>query len=202
MSQHNFKWTAILVLALVALLAAACGGTAPSATNNAAAVILSQTISTADKTLTVKYPEGWTATDLGAALQLNNAVALPSDPTGALPAGLLMAQVMAVPADGLTTLGAAENASLSDILNLVSGSTAGSGVTMDKPVEFENNGKKAALATGTVELAGNKAEMAVVLVKVGEGYVLVTWTGAEGEVAKNDAIIRAVAGSIETAAAG
>lgn len=191
MLKNRSIMTAILLM-IVALVASACGGAAPS--DGGSAVNLSQSATVTDTTggtLTINYPEGMTATPLDG----TGNVTLTGDVANAQSVNATM-----IPASMASTFSGGQEPSPSAILNsMMTGMTASlTGVTVGDVAEVSINGKSGASVTATSDA------MSVVLyvLSVDGGYVFVGGTSASAGFDAFKSTVEAIAGSVSYAAGG
>jgi hypothetical protein len=175
-----------LILSLVFVLTACGGGNASPTTapdtdsteeasgggddSGGGSADLPETISTTlptGGTLTVGYPEGWTATEAGGAITLTS-----SD----------MAQAVAV-----SYFPEATGADASAVMSTMSAGFASAGTVSDA-TESEINGKAASTVTVTSSAAGTEVTTTYIVITLEEGYALVGGTA-------DAATMEAIAGS-------
>ena len=204
---------AILIMALLIFVLAACGGddntpdaTSPAqtTTTDTSGVNLSQSITTTDDAggvLTTSYPEGWFAQEFGGSIGIGNAAAVFTSDAQSIPSGQVVGTVLALPTEMLGLLGLGENPSAVDVLanfmNTTLNEDPDSQYTVGEPQSFTTNGKNAVMQTGTGTDTNGTSDVAFVMVESGAGFILLSFVAPQGEIAGYDAQIRAIAGSAD-----
>lgn len=209
------KFGKLFAMVLLSLVLAACGGggddneggnTSESGGGGGGST-LAQTITSSTfegGMLTVGYPEGWAAQEAGGSVTIASSQELlaSADALQNAPEEGTVGQVIflgTAETAGLEAFGLSADASLVDILNTFSQNFVNSGaaeVEMGEAEEFDAGGKPAAIVTGTGSQDGQAADVVLAIVNEGDGFVLITFASAEGQIGDYNDEVRAIAGSI------
>ncbi|MDX1994671.1 MAG: hypothetical protein SF029_19970 [bacterium] len=218
MKIERFQSFGLLALALMlAGVLAACGGGGDSGSSSesgtgggdSSAANLGQTIESEapdGTTITISYPDGWFAQESSGSITLSNDETLvTSGATGQFTGDQIAGQVLYLgdAAAGLAAASLPVDATPLDVLSALSANFAGAGgiqVELNEPESFTANGKEAAIMTGDGTSEEGSGSLALVLVEEGDGYVLLTFAAAQGQLAQYDDEIRAIAGTVEVIA--
>jgi hypothetical protein len=189
-----------LLMAVMALMLAACGGGAPPG-GNASSANLSETYN-ADG-ISFKYPSGWVvepaAAPGGPVILANNQASLDAAQTGiaTVTAGQQYIIVLPFTGESFQALSSVVTSPV-DLLNQIgTGMISTSGVTLGTPTELTIGGKAAAKASGT----GDVGDTTLIAINIGDaGYVMVVGGAAKGEMSNLDGTLNAVAESLTVTA--
>jgi hypothetical protein len=198
----------IALLLALALVLAACGGDDGDDNEEDEAPGVSQSDLTQEVDvetitgglLTVKYPADWFGTVDGARLVLANSQAALNAETD-FTAGQVQANIIFQSPDMLPSPQLIDDGPSETLLTIIVVNNARFATFPDlsDPVPFVTNGKAAAIASGQtpVEIDGEILAATWILVEVDGGYVLLTFAASQGGLADYDALMRAIAGSVQ-----
>jgi hypothetical protein len=141
---------------------------------------LTQTITTQNGQVTLDYPVGWEANEIGPSLILNNG----SDD---LSGGAIIVNVGVVPAELLP-----EAETPLDVINT---SAVGQGGQLEAGSTFYADAKDAAIRRGSITLEDQTADLLVIVVQDGAVYGTLNVLSAPGTAAEVEPLARAIAAS-------
>lgn len=205
MKLQKVFWT--IAVAVMAVILAACGNNAGGDsgggdTNNSSASsapALTQT-ETADSpelggSVSVSYPEGWTALSAAGSISLsNNADALEaSSDLSSIPAGTVFVNVSVIPAEMAGLMVTAEEINPVAVVETFKGFVAegDDAPTFGDIEETTIEGSPAAMVTGS----DDEADAILIALEKDGAYILVLGGASKGELAGNTDLIKAIAGS-------
>lgn len=196
-------WLWVFSLLLLSLLAA-CSGDDDSAAVNTD--VLTQTLSTSDTLgglLTVAYPEDWFARTNAfqpGAIQVGTGEAALDQASGAFPPDQVAGQVTVIPPDALAALDLDMTADTAAVLNAFSGQFLGqsaSSLSLGSNETFIVEGRSAVSYNATITENGESLEIIFVAINEGDGFAVLFFGAAPGELADFEDEIRGMAGRVQ-----
>lgn len=190
-----------LSLAVIALVLSGCTQQV-SVTETAA---LTQSIVAEDTlggTLRVEYPEGWFArphASFPGTIQVATTEAVLDQESGALPAGQVAGQVTFLPPAALDGLGLDRTADATAVLNAFSGQFLGESATslsLGANDSFAAGDREAVSFTATLTENGESLETQLVAVPVADGFAILFFGAAPGQLTAFVDEIRAITGQV------
>jgi hypothetical protein len=193
MSKKLYLLTVVLLI--VPMILTACGDDKKEDKKDNAAVNLSQSYTSTTYSLTVKYPEGWVASDGDSAVNIGNSQAaidvMAASNDVEIPAGSFGVQVMAIP---LAEIGMADQ-SVADVLKAMSASMSSDTTHVGDVKDVKVGGKDGARVDITDDK--QKADGFVIGFKLDDNtLIMVAGMAAKGELDKNEATALKIAESV------
>ncbi len=190
------KWYLLVIALLIVPLAlTACGSDKKDDKKGSESVSLSQTYTSTQFSLSVKYPEGWIASDGDSAVNIGNTQAaidvMAAGSDVEIPAGSFGVQVMALP---LAETGMADQP-LTEILKAMSASMSSDTTHVSDVKELKVGGKDGARVDVTDDT--QKAEGFVIGFKIDDNtLIMVAGMTAKGEFSQYEATALQIADSV------
>lgn len=187
MSSIDLPYRARLIgIAVLAFLLAACAGRT-SVTPSPAP--LTQTLNSADGTITIQYPAGWVANDLLGQITIGNSQAA-IDAVSPAP-GQFQMRLFVTPVSAIQGLPA--NATPRQVIEFFAESLSTSAITFNPATDLTIGTRTAA----RIEGSGTDGHAVVIVVDLGEGAAaFVTATAAPGELPIHEPTLRSILESL------